>query len=274
MKYIEINLDDPFERTLAAILSLPEGGDARGANDETVAQALRCLYTAAHGRAVQTSLGSISIAPATDSSLKDAPLRLDTRSDLLALAQRKGGFTRRATANFHETRGGVGSAFSEFIAGRLGAPEYWPSSSPVIRHAVPGPMTVTDDHLKRMITKNVPIHITPHGLRLNPSLRCFVETKVSALSRFASDMLAAEIVLRGKRGATQLFSVSARVALPGRDLRASATHANPYGAIHQLVARLARLARKRKTRFSRAFRRPSKKQVKPWLGWSTLLFSP
>jgi len=114
--------------------------------------------------------------------------------------------------------------------------------------------------------KNVPIHITPHGIQLRPALRSFIEKKISALSRVAGDMLAAEIVLRGKRGAAHLFSVSARVALPGRDLQGNATHASLYGAIDQLVSRLARLARKRKTRLISAFRRPGKKQMKPWSG--------
>ena len=122
--------------------------------------------------------------------------------------------------------------------------------------------------------KVVPIHITPHGLQLNARLRNVIERKISALSRVAGDMLAAEIVLRGKKGAAQLFSVSARIALPGRDLQGNATHANPYGAINQVVARLARLARKRKTRVVSAFRRPAKKQITPRFGRGALVFGP
>lgn len=98
-----------------------------------------------------------------------------------------------------------------------------------------------------------------------------MERKVSALSRVAGDMLAAEVVLRGKRGAAHLFSASARVALPGRDLQGNATHQSLHGAIDQLVSRLARLARKRKTRLISAFRRPTKK-LKPWSG--AFLFAP
>lgn len=120
--------------------------------------------------------------------------------------------------------------------------------------------------------KAVPIHVTPHGLQLSARLRSAIERKISALSRVAGDMLAAEIVLRGKRGAAQLFSVSARIALPGRDLQGNATHANPYGAINQVVARLARLARKRKTRVVSAFRRPAKRQLKPRFGQNAFVF--
>ena len=131
MKQIEINLNEPFEKTLAAILSLPQGDDVRGAQKETVEQALHCLYTTAHGRTVQTSIGPISIAPAMDPSLKDAPLSLHTRSDLLVFAQRRAEFKRRATDNGHSTHADGSSALFEFIAGRLGSPECWvpPSAS-------------------------------------------------------------------------------------------------------------------------------------------------
>ena len=121
--------------------------------------------------------------------------------------------------------------------------------------------------------KNLTIHITPHNLEMRPGLRNFIQKKVSGLSRFAGDMLGVEIVLRGKSGAAHLFSVSARVALPGHDLQGNATHPNLYGAINRLVARLARLARKRKTRLAKGFRRPGKKQIKPWPARSALVFS-
>lgn len=149
MKQIKINLNDPFEKTVVAILSLPEGGDVRAGLDETVVQALRRLYTAAHGRTVQTSIGPISIAPATDPSLKDAPLSIHTRSDLFALAQRKAEFKRRAAENDHSIHGDGSSALFEFIAGRLGSPEFWvpPSVSigRTMRHGQLRPSTVTCD---------------------------------------------------------------------------------------------------------------------------------
>lgn len=101
---------------------------------------------------------------------------------------------------------------------------------------------------------NPPIHITPHNLTLSPGLQEFIRRKMSALSRFAGDMLAAEIILRGKPGAPHLFSLSARLALPGRDIQGNAVHENLYTAIDQLVARLARLSRKRKTRLAKKFK--------------------
>ena len=102
---------------------------------------------------------------------------------------------------------------------------------------------------------NPPIHITPHNLTLSPALQQFIRRKMSALSRFAGDILAAEIILRGKSDAPHLFSLSARLALPGRDIQGNAAHENLYTAIDQLVAKLARLSRKRKTRLAKKFKR-------------------
>jgi putative sigma-54 modulation protein len=108
--------------------------------------------------------------------------------------------------------------------------------------------------------KNPPIHVTPHHLHLSPALNDFIRIKVCGLSRFAGDIVAAEVVLRGQSGVDQSFSVSGRLALPGRDVHAHATHADLYGAINRLVARLARLSRKRKTRLGNLFRRPGRKR--------------
>jgi putative sigma-54 modulation protein len=107
----------------------------------------------------------------------------------------------------------------------------------------------------------LPIHITPHGIQLSFTLRKFIENKISRVSRFAGDVLSAEVVLREKPGANGLFSVSARLALPGRDVHGNAVHENFYAAINQLVGRLARLSRKRKTRFEKRRRRPAKLQL-------------
>jgi hypothetical protein len=130
VKPTKIDLNDPFEKTLAGALALPHGCDARGAERETVTQALRYLYIAAHGRILQTSIGPITIAPATDPSLKHPPLSLDTRSDLLAVAEQRTAFAPRAIRNGNSSHAGPHSAFFEFLAGRLGSPDSWvPPSS-------------------------------------------------------------------------------------------------------------------------------------------------
>lgn len=109
---------------------------------------------------------------------------------------------------------------------------------------------------------DLPIHITPHGIDLSFALRKFIEKKISRLPRFAGDILSAEVVLREKSGANGLFSVSARLALPGRDVHGNAVHKNFYAAINQLVARLARLSRKRKTQFEKRTRRAGRLRIR------------
>eukprot|EP01031_Cornospumella_fuschlensis_P007076 gene7076-8782_t len=76
---------------------------------------------------------------------------------------------------------------------------------------------------------------------------------MAKLPRFAEDMVAADIVLRRHHGTAdgKLFSASARLALPGSDLHASATHPDLYSAVNELVSKLARGSRKRKTRRER-----------------------
>ena len=76
-------------------------------------------------------------------------------------------------------------------------------------------------------TTMLPIHITPHHLRLSPALSDFVHKKLAKVPRFASDVLATDIVLRRHHGTAdgKRFSASARIALAGRDIHATATHA-------------------------------------------------
>jgi len=101
----------------------------------------------------------------------------------------------------------------------------------------------------------LPIHITPHHLSLSPTLRDFVCMKLAKIPRFASDVLAADLVLRRHHGRAngKQFSASARLALPGRDIHGSATHADLYSAIVQLVATLVRRSRKRSTRLAKTY---------------------
>lgn len=100
----------------------------------------------------------------------------------------------------------------------------------------------------------IPIHITPHHLALSPELSEFVFSKVAKLPRFASDALSADVVLRRHHGTAhgKTFSASARLALPGRDLHATATHADLYSAVTGLTRKLARQSRKREARRARA----------------------
>lgn len=98
--------------------------------------------------------------------------------------------------------------------------------------------------------ESIPIHITPHHLTLSPALTSRVLEKIGLLARIGRDTVKADVVLRLHHGRAngKSFSASARLALPGGDIHASATHANLYTAITKLEIRLARRLRKRKTR--------------------------
>ena len=100
MKRIEIDLSEPFEGFLATVLSLPKHGvHANGSSsEEEIKQATRCLYEAAHGRLVETSIGPIPIAPAVAAFLKAELFSVNTRGEFLRLAEAKGGFRPSARA--------------------------------------------------------------------------------------------------------------------------------------------------------------------------------
>jgi len=108
---------------------------------------------------------------------------------------------------------------------------------------------------------NLPIHITTHHLSASNALYRFAREKISSVCRFANDALAADVVLRRHGGAKQRFSASARLALPGRDIHGRAVAGNLYAAIGKLVAKLARLARKRKTRLAKTFDHPGRSET-------------
>ena len=108
---------------------------------------------------------------------------------------------------------------------------------------------------------NLPIHITTHHLSMSNALRRFAREKISSVSRFANDALAADVVLRRHAGAKQRFSASARLALPGRDIHGRAVASNLYAAIGKLVGKLARLSRKRKTRLAKTFDHPGRSET-------------
>jgi len=108
---------------------------------------------------------------------------------------------------------------------------------------------------------NLPIHITTHHLSLSDSLRHFLRKKITPVTRFANDTIAAEIGLRRHGGAQTCFSASARFSLPGRDVRGHAVDPDLYAAIGKLVAKLGRLLRKRKTRLAKAFKHPGRREI-------------
>ena len=239
MNQIAIPLGRPLGILIRNALALPNGNVA----DECVVYAMRRVHELACGRFVETSIGPIQIAPPVAPDLAGVRLHAATRRELLSLVER-------------------------IIAS--------PSDPRCLAERMPQTQTdaaISIDNTTEKMMKDLTIHITPHGLKLSTRLREFVCRKISGISRFCDDLLSAEVVLRGPSGAPHLFSVSARLALPGRDVQANAAHANVYGAINKLVARLGRLSRKRKTRLTRTPRELEKKRTKQLPDQSSLLYA-
>ena len=92
MRRTEISLSEPFPEVLASLLALPSthttdglrftGATGAGKNrsgDAEVEETLRSLYEAAHGRQVETQIGSVAIAPPLAGFLKEAPFYVATQ---------------------------------------------------------------------------------------------------------------------------------------------------------------------------------------------------
>ena len=87
MKKTRIDLSQPFEDVLAAVLSLPRTrehtvGSSRQGGAE-LRQLLRQLYEAANGRQVETTIGLVPIAPPVAAYLKETAFEVETQLDFL-----------------------------------------------------------------------------------------------------------------------------------------------------------------------------------------------
>ena len=102
MKQTKIDLLEPFEKVLEAVLSTPESYKliAEGAvqmpqaqfanrvnhgpaSEAELKEVLRCLYEAAHGRQVETEIGAVAIAPPVAAFLKGSPFYIRTQVGFL-----------------------------------------------------------------------------------------------------------------------------------------------------------------------------------------------
>jgi hypothetical protein len=94
-----INLSHSFERSLTDALALPQDSDHRPITDESTAHALRLLYSAAHGRSIETSIGPVVIAPPIAPALRNASVVLKSRAEFVALAGKFNHFNGSPSAN-------------------------------------------------------------------------------------------------------------------------------------------------------------------------------
>ena len=104
MKQTKIDLLEPYEKVLGAVLSVPENhkvigggaaqttttgamfakrGDQGPAGNAEIRGLLRCIYKAAHGRQVETQIGHVAIAPPVAASLKETPFYIKTQVEFL-----------------------------------------------------------------------------------------------------------------------------------------------------------------------------------------------
>jgi hypothetical protein len=104
MKQTKIDLLEPYEKVLGAVLSVPENhkvigggaaqttttgamfakrGDQGPAGNAEIRGLLRYIYEAAHGRQVETQIGHVAIAPPLAASLKETPFYIKTQVDFL-----------------------------------------------------------------------------------------------------------------------------------------------------------------------------------------------
>jgi hypothetical protein len=82
---VQIDLNEPFERVAAAVLSLPTG-DGSSANPVRKAELitlLRRLYEAANGRHVETVVGRVPIAPPVAEFLKAKAFNATSQTDFV-----------------------------------------------------------------------------------------------------------------------------------------------------------------------------------------------
>jgi ribosomal subunit interface protein len=258
MNKIAISLKDPLETLIRRALALPEQNVA----DRDLTDTMRLVHQLGHGRSVETSIGRIPIAPPVMPGLATMTIYAATRSELLSQVKRLIASTS-ATSDQAEQPASPPAWFQRSVPP--------PSKPNGRRRPKPPPLAVLQPETKRAM-KNVTVHITPHNVKLSRRLREFVRRKITGLSRFSADLLSAEVVVRGPSGTAPLFSVSSRLALPGRDVQANAAHPNLYGAINKVAARLARLSRKRKTRLTRTVRQRGKKRAKRLPDASSLLY--
>jgi putative sigma-54 modulation protein len=95
------------------------------------------------------------------------------------------------------------------------------------------------------------IHLVLRQLQLTESIRAFAEEKLTALEHICPDVQSADVILAqdGNVSPRKRFTVTVRVAVPGKDVHASETAGDLYAAIDGVQSKLARRLRKRKTRF-------------------------
>jgi putative sigma-54 modulation protein len=101
------------------------------------------------------------------------------------------------------------------------------------------------------------VHLVLRQLQLTEAIRAFTEEKLTALEHICPDMQSADVILAQNASVNpaKRFTITVRLAVPGKDIHASETAGDLYAAIDVVQNKLARRLRKRKTRFESARRK-------------------
>ena len=95
------------------------------------------------------------------------------------------------------------------------------------------------------------LHLSPRHIRLTAAIHQHAASKIEHLEEFASDIVAAHVVLIHDEAAKpkDRYTVKVHLAVPGPDVHAEDSQADLYAALDLVIDKLARQLRKRKTRF-------------------------
>src|ERR687889_2868017 len=92
------------------------------------------------------------------------------------------------------------------------------------------------------------IHVSPRHLQLTAAIHQAVAAQIGSLEHYGEDILGAHVVLVASTAeAPARFRVKVHLALPGPDIFAEDSESDLYAALEQVVAKVARQLRKRKT---------------------------
>ncbi len=108
------------------------------------------------------------------------------------------------------------------------------------------------------------IHLSPRHVRLTAAIHRHVAAKVEHLEEYTSEIVAAHIVLIHDETARpkDAYTVKVHLAIPGPDINAEASSMELYAAVDDVLDKVTRQLRKRKTRRTDKVRSKVQKEVR------------
>ncbi len=96
------------------------------------------------------------------------------------------------------------------------------------------------------------IHLSPRHLTLTAAIHAYVAEKMSHIEHLSAHVIAAHVVLLQDESKTGVkkFIAKVHLAVSGPDIYAEASRPDLYAAVDEVVAKITRMIRKRKTRMT------------------------